>query len=53
MEGPLCHFFQSGKFVRIKAEKSWNAPSLGTRLSDGRTKRRIFPTLGNPRLEAD
>lgn len=32
----LCHFFQSGEFIRVRAEELWNARGLGTTLADGR-----------------
>ena len=51
--GTLCHFFQLGKFIRIRAEKLWNAERLGTSLAAEWTKGVILPTLGNLRLETD
>lgn len=49
----LCHLFQFGKFIRIRAEELWNAYRLGTSLAEERTAGVILPTLGNLRLEAN
>lgn len=53
MEG-LCHFFQLGTFIRVRAEELWTASRLGTTLAAGGGKEGIiFSTLGNPGLEKD
>lgn len=42
-----------GKFIRIRAEKLWNAARLGTSLAAEWMQGVILPTLGNLRLETD